>query len=249
MADILRAVRFIQVDSPARGISIDRVGGDPRVDHRFIDVPDQYPSVVERAVDIESPGQAPVGDIHIDDCPGQTRHIVKREPGRVVDEMLHPRHAVVQGGDRLARAVRVDVHPEVVPVACVTAAELATSTARAMLPPEVPHADAAFNAGRSALLVHALSRRPDLLLPATQDRLHQAQRAAAMPCTLDLVERLRARGLAAMVSGAGPTALVLAVGDRQAASVEGIAGALWQVLIPGVDTYGTQAVTQGRLQV
>jgi len=71
-------------------------------------------------------------------------------------------------------AVRVEVTAEVRPVLLVPATTLATETARSMLPASVPHADAARNAARAALLVVALSRRPDLLLPATEDRLHQA---------------------------------------------------------------------------
>lgn len=136
------------------------------------------------------------------------------------------------------RAVRLDVHPDIVPVACVPAEELPTSKARAMLPREVPHADAAFNAGRSALLVEALTRRPDLLLPATEDRLHQRQRACAMPATWDLVTALRAQGLAAVVSGAGPTALVLTTGADAGERVAAVAGRDWDVLTPGIDQRG-----------
>ncbi len=139
------------------------------------------------------------------------------------------------------RAVRLDVHPDVVAVACVPGTELATSKARAMLPHAVPHGDAAFNAGRAALLVEALTRRPELLLPATQDRLHQVQRASAMPATWDLVQRLRAAGHAAVVSGAGPTALVLGVRRRgvdvRAETVQ-LAGEGWQVLELAVDPAG-----------
>jgi homoserine kinase len=73
----------------------------------------------------------------------------------------------------------------------------------------VPHADAAFNAGRSALLVHALTVDPSLLFPATEDRLHQGYRAEAMPGTASLVAGLRSVGVAAVVSGAGPSVLAL----------------------------------------
>lgn len=107
------------------------------------------------------------------------------------------------------QAVSRPVHPDVVPVVCVPGTAVATSTARGLLPAQVPHADAAFNAGRAALLVTALTERPDLLLAATDDRLHQPQRAAAMPASAALVARLRARGLPAVISGAGPTVLVL----------------------------------------
>lgn len=94
----------------------------------------------------------------------------------------------------------------------VPGAGLSTQSARGMLPATVPHADAAHSAGRAALLVHALTSRPDLLLTATEDRLHQQYRARAMPETATLVASLRARGVAAVVSGAGPSVLALTTG-------------------------------------
>ena len=100
---------------------------------------------------------------------------------------------------------------EITPVLFVPADTLSTHVARGLLPDVVPHADAAYNAARAALLVHALSADPALLYEATDDRLHQRQRAAAMPESIDLVDRLRADGHAAVVSGAGPSVLVLAV--------------------------------------
>jgi len=129
------------------------------------------------------------------------------------------------------RAVRLDVHPAVRAVVCVPAEELATSRARALLPATVPHADAALTAGRAGLLVHALTSDPGLLLDATVEKLHQAQRAPAMPRTARLLARLRAAGLAAVVSGAGPSALVLTTPDR-VADVERLAAAdgAWRVL-------------------
>lgn len=128
------------------------------------------------------------------------------------------------------RAVRVDPSPRLRATVLVPEVELATTTARGLLPATVPHADAAHAAGRSALLVEALTRRPDLLLPATEDRLHQAQRAPAMPATADLVSRLRADGLAAVVSGAGPSVLVLT--DVEGSHRGRLGGSLpgWQVL-------------------
>lgn len=107
------------------------------------------------------------------------------------------------------RAVRVEPAAEVVAWLLVPADELPTSTARGLLPDRVPHADAAHAAGRAALLVEAVTRRPDLLLDATDDRLHQQYRAAAMPATADLVRRLREQKVAAAVSGAGPSVLAL----------------------------------------
>ncbi|RZU49956.1 homoserine kinase [Krasilnikovia cinnamomea] len=108
-----------------------------------------------------------------------------------------------------ARAVRLATAEGVRPTVFVPAERGLTATARAALPPQVPHADAAFNAARSALLVHALTAAPELLFPATEDRLHQGFRAPAMPGTASLVAGLRAAGVAAVVSGAGPSVLAL----------------------------------------
>ncbi len=141
-----------------------------------------------------------------------------------------------QGG---ARAVRIESHPGLEVVVCIPADGLSTARARAMLPATVPHADAAFTAGRAALLVEALSRRPELLLPATQERLHQTYRAPAMPETATAVEVLRSAGLAAVVSGAGPSVLVLGTsGEGLLSQVERAAGRGWRVVAPGLDLEG-----------
>lgn len=103
-----------------------------------------------------------------------------------------------------------------------------TEVARELLPATVPHADAAANSGRVALLVAALTGHPDHLLRATEDFLHQEQRAPAMPDSLDLVHALRARGIPAVVSGAGPTVLAFVTGDP--APVLELAPAGWRTL-------------------
>ncbi|MDY0810401.1 homoserine kinase [Kitasatospora purpeofusca] len=108
-----------------------------------------------------------------------------------------------------ARAIALEPSAEVVPVVFVPATEVLTETARGLLPRTVPLADAAANAGRSALLVEALTRRPDLLLAATEDRIHQDYRASAMPDSAALVAALRAENVPAVISGAGPTVLAL----------------------------------------
>ncbi|RFU19728.1 homoserine kinase [Geodermatophilus marinus] len=148
------------------------------------------------------------------------------------------------------RAVRLPVHPDVVPVVLVPGATLSTHVARGLLPELVPHGDAAFNAARSALLAHALTAAPDLLLDATEDRLHQAQRAAAMPGTAELLGRLRAAGHAAVVSGAGPSVLVLVRrGPGEAADhpsgvrdVAGLTPSGWSVRVLPVDGRGACVV-------
>jgi homoserine kinase len=107
------------------------------------------------------------------------------------------------------RAVRLEPAAGLCPVVYVPATRALTAEARAALPGSVPHGDAAFNAGRAALLVHAITAAPHLLGVATEDRLHQAYRAPAMPATAALVARLREAGVPAVVSGAGPAVLAL----------------------------------------
>jgi homoserine kinase len=114
--------------------------------------------------------------------------------------------------DERFRAERIRPHPEIRPVAAIPALRSSTDATRGLLPAQVPHADAAFTAGRAALAVHALTARPDLLLSATEDRLHQHYRAPAYPVSSELVRALRAEGVAAVISGAGPTVLALTTG-------------------------------------
>lgn len=108
-----------------------------------------------------------------------------------------------------ARAVALEPAAAVRPTVLVPSRRGLTAGARAVLPGSVPHPDAARNAGRAALLVHALTADPSLLLAATEDRLHQRYRADGMPETAALVDELRAAGVAAVVSGAGPSVLAL----------------------------------------
>lgn len=115
------------------------------------------------------------------------------------------------------RALPTRPSPRVRPVLCVPERALSTEHARDLLPESVPHADAAFSAGRSALLAAAVSGHPELLFEATEDRLHQRYRAEAMPDSAALIESLRGSGLAAVVSGAGPTVLVLLVAPEHGA--------------------------------
>ena len=111
--------------------------------------------------------------------------------------------------ERIYRAVRLDVHSDIRAVVLVPSERSSTAHTRGLLPDTVPHRDAAFNVSRAALAVVALTKRPDLLLPATADLLHQNQRAPALPLTTRWIGRLRAEGIAAAVSGAGPTVLAL----------------------------------------
>ncbi|QUH04706.1 homoserine kinase [Saccharopolyspora erythraea] len=139
------------------------------------------------------------------------------------------------------RATRLEPHPDVVPVALVPATESATRTTRGLLPERVPHADAAFAAGRAALAVHALTSDPSLLLAATEDRLHQDYREPAWPETVALVRRLRAAGVPAAVSGAGPTVLALPGAGELPAGLD-IAG--FEVLRLPVDREGVRVTAK-----
>ncbi len=118
--------------------------------------------------------------------------------------------AIAWTQDGEGRAVRRD--PTVRAVLLVPEESVPTAFARTLLPPTVPHGAAAATAGRAALLVAAMTASEpsrELLFAATRDWLHQEQRRSAMPATWSLLELLRADGLPAVVSGAGPSVLVL----------------------------------------
>ena len=139
--------------------------------------------------------------------------------------------------DGIAGVVRQDVHPDIRPIVAIPEFKVPTAEARSALPAMVSRADASFNIARSALLVHAMTSDPSLLLEATGDRLHQDSRRGMYNASMDLVDDLRANGLPALISGAGPTVLVLSVGDGLS-SVQGAAGPGWRVAPLSVDTLG-----------
>lgn len=132
-----------------------------------------------------------------------------------------------------AHAVRVPGAGGMIPVLAIPSFESSTKKARGLLPDQVPHADAARNAGRSALLVAALTGTPGALFAATEDRLHQSYRVPAMRRSASLLEKLRANGHAAVVSGAGPTVLILA---RDEVEVEAISRLIPETWITRITT-------------
>jgi homoserine kinase len=115
-----------------------------------------------------------------------------------------------------ARAARLEPHVDLRPVVFVPAVRTSTEQARTALPATVTHRDAAFSAGRAALLVHALVAAPELLYEATQDRLHQQYRLPAAPGSAQLLDELRGAGIAAVLSGSGPTILALCASESEA---------------------------------
>lgn len=145
--------------------------------------------------------------------------------------------------DRTYQATVVAVDPRVKVVAFVPPEPLKTSVARGLLPDTVPHCDAVAGAARTALLVVALSGRPELLHPATEDFLHQRYREPAMPESLRLVRDLRDDGVAAVISGAGPTVLAF-VDTSTDSDVRRKVPAGWDVLGLSVEPVGAQ-VTGG----
>jgi len=118
------------------------------------------------------------------------------------------------------RALRLEPHAALRPVVLVPRTRSATSVTRGLLPERVPHTDAAFAAGRCALAVQAFTARPDLLLPATEDRLHQDYRESAWPQTMRMVRELRENGVAATVSGAGPTVFAVPADGRLPSGID-----------------------------
>ncbi|MFX0537087.1 homoserine kinase [Ornithinimicrobium sp. Y1847] len=144
---------------------------------------------------------------------------------------------------QVVRTARPVLHPDIVPVVLVPATEkLDTAIARSVLGPTVPRVDAVHQVGRAALLVHALTHEPAHLLDATQDRLHQEPRREVYPVTMGAVDTLRALGHAAVVSGAGPTAMALTTRDLVEVVVAEARswGRSWKVLTPGVPDVGLQ---------
>lgn len=147
----------------------------------------------------------------------------------------------IMESDTHAKVVSLRTHPDVRAIALVPPQPCSTKLARSLLPATVPHSDAAFNAGRTALLVHAMTADPSLLLHATADRLHQDARRSCYPATLALVEALRARGIAAAVSGAGPTVLALPL-PHQVEEVLSLKPNDWALFDAGVDNAGTRVL-------
>ena len=138
----------------------------------------------------------------------------------------------------LFHSVQLEVTGDVIPLVFVPATQLPTAVARAALPEKVPLGVAALNSARVGLLVEAVTRRPELLLPATREWLHQEQRRSSFPDSMTLLDALRGKGHAAVISGAGPSVLVLTtvaqIEDARALADQSI----WQVLEPGIAVTG-----------
>lgn len=151
---------------------------------------------------------------------------------------------VIGGG----KVLRLDEPMSLRALVCVAPSRLATKTARGILPETYTRADAVTNLGRAALLAATLADErsdPDLLLAATEDTFHQPPRFELMPDTGDLVRGLRQKGIAAFLSGAGPSVAALVPVNR-AEDAEHDARALapdgWEVRLEDFDDGGATVV-------
>ena len=138
------------------------------------------------------------------------------------------------------------VHRGVSPLELVPNFKMSTATARALQPESVPHEDAVFNVSRSALLVAALTQSPELLMAATEDRLHQDYRAEAMPEAGKVIALMRANNHAAVISGAGPSVLVLASDPAERMEAAKLAAEnfpQWRALVLAVDFKGATVIS------
>jgi homoserine kinase len=145
--------------------------------------------------------------------------------------------AFQHGGEHSATSLAVQ--PGIVFTVLVPENPVATSVARELLPTSVGHDDATRNASRAALLCAVLSGAadPDLALVATEDWLHQPYRSGVMGESADLMQELRREGLAAVISGAGPSVLVM---GRQGQADDVLSRRLrgWGAMVLEVDTEG-----------
>jgi homoserine kinase len=116
--------------------------------------------------------------------------------------------AALAGGACLTWNGRIERVADTVPaepIALRPDEQVATEHSRTLLPISVPHEDAAFSAGRAALLGAALaSGSEELFAAALDDRLHEPYRSAFLA---DVRADLPPTALGAVLSGSGPTVI------------------------------------------
>ncbi|WP_315791012.1 homoserine kinase [Fischerella sp. JS2] len=137
----------------------------------------------------------------------------------------------------------------IVPVVAIPDFELSTKEARQVLPSQVSRADAIFNTAHLGLLLRGLETgNGDWLRAALQDKLHQPYRKTLIQ-GYDIVKvaAVAAGGYGMVISGAGPTLLVLtdtmnseAVGAAMSAAwrSQGISPVVQSL---GIDTQGARS--------
>ena len=151
------------------------------------------------------------------------------------------------GSDGLANSVSMNVHPDIFPLVAVPQVELSTKKARGLIPGQIPHVDAAFNVARSALLVASMIGDPTFLLEATDDRLHQTYRTSAYPESMALVHALREQGIAACISGAGPSVLALCSAENAQQTMETVSTQGFTAIPVPVADQGAVVVPQAQV--
>jgi homoserine kinase len=151
---------------------------------------------------------------------------------------------VAYEADAQFQVVRLDVRADLTPVVLVPDHPMETEVARGLLPASVSHADAVFSSARTALLVAVLTGDAphQTLVAASEDRLHQPYRTEAMPDTMRAVADLRAAGVPAMLSGAGPSVIALA-GPGQVPLVQAHLPQGWRLQELAVDVEGVRSLT------
>ena len=150
----------------------------------------------------------------------QMAHTIEGHPDNVAPAIFGALTISWVEQDGFANSVSMNIHPDILPIVGVPATELSTKAARGLLPERVTHADAAFNVSRAALLIAALIGAPDFLLQGTEDRLHQQYRQSAYPESIEVLTALRGAGIAACISGAGPSVLALTTSENQAQAMQ-----------------------------
>ncbi|QNK80167.1 homoserine kinase [Nakamurella sp. PAMC28650] len=148
-----------------------------------------------------------------DDAVLQLANEMEGHPDNVAPALLGGFTLAWTRADSSAAAVRLQVHPDIRAVIFSASKASSTHHSRTLLPQTVPHAAAAANSAAAALMVHAMTVDPGYLLEASQDRLHQPYRASSMPESAALMDDLRGAGIAAVISGAGPSVLALVTSD------------------------------------
>lgn len=217
------------------GATPDVARADPALHEELLDVVNQVASVMEGHPDNASASV----------YGGATVSVLCSVYAEVPDEApLEPQIGIARtSGEQRTETTRLPLHPDLEVVVCVPSTRLSTALARSVLPETVPLAVAAQSVARGALLVHALTSDPERLLAGTVDLLHQEQRRPSYPDAMALVDELRAQGHAAVISGAGPSVLVLTTSkdlDAARAAVGSSSG--WDVLAPGVPGEGCTVV-------
>jgi homoserine kinase len=148
---------------------------------------------------------------------------------------------IAWGDAENAKSLRIKPHPELRPIICIPEGSVNTKKARAALPESISHVDASFNIGRSALLVAALTEEPEYLFEATEDKVHQEARKSVMSKSFKLMNALRDAGHAAVISGSGPSVLVLTT-EFVEEKVRDIAGEDFDTQLVKVSLLGAHSV-------